>query len=166
MYAIRSYYVPFERVLLIGCGKEREFSEQRYLDTIAKAARVLNETGSTEMTSYLAELEVKGRSNAWKVRQAVITTETALYRFDQLKSNPKQPRRPLRRVVLAVPKRSDIAGAEQAIADGKAVSAGVALTRDLGNLPGNICTPQYLADQAAQLGEHYGLSVMVRNNFV
>ena len=153
--------MPFERALLIGCGKEREFNEQRYLEAIAKAARILNETGSTEMTSYLAELEVKGRSNVWKVRQAVTGTESALYRFDQLKSNPKQPRRPLRRVVLAVPKRSDIASAEQAIADGKAISAGVALTRDLGNLPGNICTPQYLADQAVQLSDRYGLSVMV-----
>jgi leucyl aminopeptidase len=153
--------MPFERVLLIGCGKEREFNEQRYLDVIARAASVLNDTGSTETTSYLAELEVKGRNNAWKVRQAVTTTEAALYRSDQLKSNPAQARRPLRKVVLAVPKRSDIATAEQAIGEGKAISVGVALTRTLGNLPGNICTPEYLADQATQLAESHGLSVSV-----
>ncbi len=91
----------------------------------------------------------------------MITSEAALYRSDQLKSNPAQPRRPLRKVVLAVPKRSDIAIAEQAIAEGKAISAGVALTRTLGNLPGNICTPEYLANQAGQLAESYGLTATV-----
>lgn len=153
--------LPCERVLLVGCGKEREFSERRYLEAHTKASRVVNETGATDMTTYLAELEVKGRGTAWKVRQAVISIEAALYRFDRMKSTPADSRRPLRKVVLAVPKRSDIPAAEQAIAEGKATAAGVALTRDLGNLPPNICTPSYLAEQATELGNQYGFSVSV-----
>lgn len=153
--------MPCERILLVGCGKEREFNEQHYRDANVKAARLLNDTGSTEITTYLTELEVKGRNIAWKVRQAVLSTEDALYRFDQLKSDPSNPRRPLRKVVLAVPKRSDISAAEQAIKGGKAVSAGVALTKNLGNLPGNICTPTYLADQAKKLGSQYGAKTTV-----
>ncbi|MFQ6022042.1 MAG: leucyl aminopeptidase [Acidiferrobacterales bacterium] len=153
--------MPCERVLLVGCGKEREFNERHYRETNVKAARLLNDTGSTEMTTYLTELEIKGRNIAWKVRQAVLAVEDALYCFDQLKSNPGNPRRPLRKVVLAVPKRSDIAAAEQAIKEGKAIGAGVALTKNLGNLPGNICTPSYLADQATELGNQFGVKTTV-----
>ncbi|MCR4331130.1 MAG: leucyl aminopeptidase [Sulfuricaulis sp.] len=153
--------LPSERVLLIGCGKEKEFNENRYRDTTAKAVSVLKDTGATEATSYLTELDVKGRDISWKVRQAVEVTEAALYRFDQLKSKPDNSRRALRRVVLAVPKRSDLGPGEQAIREGRAIAEGMKLARDLGNLPGNLCTPAYLAEQAVEIGKQYGLKITV-----
>src|SRR3989304_6275727 len=152
---------PSERVLLVGCGKEKEFNENRYRDTTVKAVSVLKDTGATEATSYLTELDVKGRDISWKVRQAVEVTEAALYRFDQLKSKPDNSRRALRRVVLAVPKRSDLGPGEQAIREGRAIAEGMKLARDLGNLPGNLCTPAYLADQATEIGKQYGLKITV-----
>jgi len=153
--------LPSERVLLVGCGKEKEFNENRYRDTAAKAVSVLKDTGATEVTSYLTELDVKGRDISWKVRQAVEVTEAALYRFDQLKSKPDNSRRALRRVVLAVPKRSDLGPGEQAIREGRAIAEGMKLARDLGNLPGNLCTPAYLAEQAVEIGKQYGLKITV-----
>ena len=153
--------LPSERVLLIGCGKEKEFNENRYRDTTAKAVSVLKDTGATEATTYLTELDVKGRDISWKVRQAVEVTEAALYRFDQLKSKPNNSRRALRRVVLAVPKRSDLGPGEQAIREGRAIAEGMKLARDLGNLPGNLCTPTYLAEQATEIGKQYGLKITV-----
>ncbi len=153
--------LPSERVLLVGCGKEKEFSDARYREVTARAAGALKDTGAAEVTSYLTELEVKGRDIAWKVRQAVEVTEAALYRFDQMKSKPDPGRRALRRLVLAVPKRSDLGAGEAAIRQGRAVAAGVRLARDLGNLPGNVCTPAYLADQALALGRQHGLKVTV-----
>ena len=139
----------------------KEFSDARYRDVTAKAAAALKDTGATEATSYLTELEVKGRDIAWKVRQAVEMTQAALYRFDRLKSKPDNHRRALKRVVLAVPKRSDLGTGEQAIREAQAITAGVRLARDLGNLPGNMCTPTYIADQATELGKQHGLKVTV-----
>lgn len=153
--------LPSERVLLVGCGKEKEFNEARYRETTAKAISALKDTGTTEVTSYLTELDIKGRDIAWKVRQAVEVTEATLYRFDQLKSKPNNQRRALRRVVLAVPKRSDLGSGERAIQEGQAIADGVNLARDLGNLPGNICTPTYLAEQAIEIGKQYGLKTTV-----
>src|SRR5690606_32853964 len=146
---------PSERVLLVGCGKERELNEARYREITAAAVAALKQTGAAEATSYLTELEIKGRDIAWKLSQAVEVTEAALYRFDQLKSkkdnNNDDSRRSLKRMVLAVPKRSDLGPGEQALGEGRAVAAGVRLARDLGNLPGNVCTPAYLAEQAQAL---------------
>ena len=149
--------LPSERVLLVGCGKEKEFNESRYREVTVKAATVLNDTGATEITTYLTEIDVKGRDIAWKIRQAVEVTEAALYRFDQLKSKPNIHRRALRRVVLAVPKRSDLGTGEQAIRQGQAIAEGVRLARNLGNLPGNLCTPSYLAEQALEIAKQYSL---------
>lgn len=154
-------HLPSERVLLVGGGKEKDFNEARYREITAAAARALKDTGTTEAVSYLPDLEVKGRDIHWKIRQAVEVTEETLYRFDQLKSKKNDARRALRRLVLAVPKRRDLATGERAIQEAQAVAAGVKLARNLGNLPGNICTPTYLAEQAQTLGERYGMKVTV-----
>lgn len=74
-----------ERILLIGCGKERELDERQYKQVIQKTINTLNDTGSMEAVCFLTELHVKGRNTYWKVRQAVETAKETLYTFDQLK---------------------------------------------------------------------------------
>jgi leucyl aminopeptidase len=66
----------------------------------------------------------------------------------------------LRRIVLAVAK-SDEKRAARGLAQGLALAHGISLARDLGNLPGNVCTPAYLAEQARKLAKHYRLKVQV-----
>lgn len=65
-----------ERVLLVGCGKERELDERQYKQIITKTINTLNDTGSMEAVCFLTELHVKGRDTYWKVRQAVETTSS------------------------------------------------------------------------------------------
>ena len=144
-----------DRVLLIGCGRERELGDIQYTKVTAHAMRALEGTGASEAVSYLTELGVKSRDTYWRVRQAVVGSEDTAYRFDRLKSNTEDSRRPLKRLTLSVPGRRNLADGERAIRDGVAIANGVALAKDLANLPGNVCTPSYLADQARELGEKY-----------
>ena len=144
-----------ERVLLVGCGREREVGDGQYRKIIAKTATTLEETGSMEATCYLTELNVKGRDTHWKVRQAVEMTQDALYRFDKLKSKKQDSRRPLRKFICSVPKRSDLSKGEQALKEGIAIASGVSITKDLGNLPSNVCTPSYLAKHAKSMEKHH-----------
>ncbi len=153
-----------DRVLLIGCGPSRELGDSQFRKIIAKAATTLNDTGASEAVSYLAELPVKGRDTAWKVRQTVESCEDALYRYEQTKSKKDETRRPLRKLVINVAERGELAGAEAAARTGMAVAAGIKLTKELGDLPPNICTPSYLADQALALAKrHKALKVKVLN---
>ncbi|MCP5141641.1 MAG: leucyl aminopeptidase [Gammaproteobacteria bacterium] len=141
-----------DRVLLVGCGKERDFNEATYASAIATATQQLNNTGAIEAVLYFPELNVKGRDTAWKVRAAVEAVEDTLYRFEATKSSEEEsPRRPLKRMVIAVTRRKELTESELAMEEGIAISAGKTLTRNLGNLPGNICTPSYLADQAIKM---------------
>ncbi len=153
--------IPCERVLLIGCGKEKEIDEGSYRSILGNTARALSNTGATEAVVFLTELEIKGRDINWKLRHAVEATEEALYRFDQLKSNKREKPPALRRIILMVAKRSELVPGENSIRQGQAISAGVKLAKDLGNLPGNICTPSYLADQAMALQDIFGIKTTV-----
>jgi leucyl aminopeptidase len=144
-----------DRVLLVGCGKERDLDDRRFRQIMARTATALHNTGATEVTCYLTELNVKGRETAWKIRQAVEATEEALYQFNEFKTKKDPQRRTLRKIILAVPKRRELPAGEQAVHQGLAIAAGVRLTRDLGNRPGNICTPTHLAEQAQHLSKDF-----------
>lgn len=144
-----------ERILLVGCGKERELDERQYKQVIRKTINTLNDTGSMEAVCFLTELHVKGRNTYWKVRQAVETSREELYHFDQLKSNKVEPRRPLRKLVFNVLTRRELNSGERAIQHGLAVAAGVKAAKDLSNMPPNICNASYLAVQARQLADTF-----------
>ncbi|MBO1254355.1 leucyl aminopeptidase [Alteromonas sp. 5E99-2] len=147
--------VPSERVLLVGCGKERELDERQYKQIIAKTIKTLNETGSMEAVCFLTELHVKGRDTYWKVRQAVEAAQDSLYTFLQLKTKKDEPRRPLRKMVFNVSTRRELQEGEKAIEHAIAIAKGAKVTRDVANMPPNICNPLYLWEQAQQLGEQY-----------
>ena len=151
-----------ERILLIGCGKERELDERQYKQVIQKTINTLNDTGSMEAVCFLTELHVKGRNTYWKVRQAVETAKESLYSFDQLKTNKSEPRRPLRKMVFNVPTRRELTSGERAIQHGLAIAAGIKAAKDLGNMPPNICNAAYLASQARQLADAYSKNVITR----
>ncbi|GAA5216869.1 leucyl aminopeptidase [Corallincola platygyrae] len=144
-----------ERVLLVGCGKERELDEKQYRQIIGKTINTLNETGSMEAVCFLTELHVKARDTYWKVRQAVETTHDNLYSFDQLKSKKGETRRPLRKLVFNVPTRRELSIGEQAISHGLSVAAGIETCKNVANMPPNICNPAYLAEQANELAAKY-----------
>ena len=144
-----------ERVLLVGCGKERELTEAQYKQIITKTISTLNDTGSLESICFLTELRIIGRDSYWAVRQAVEATEDSLYSFDQFKTTKESTRRPLRKLTFNVSSRKELARAELALQHGIAVAAGTKTCKDLANMPPNICTPLYLAEQAKTLAKRF-----------
>jgi leucyl aminopeptidase len=144
-----------DRVLLVGLGKERDFRDKEFRSAVKSAVKLLNETGSYEAVIYLTEEKVKRREVAWRVEHAVVVAMEAVYRFDRLKSEKIDVRRPLRKLTLSVPQRSDLDDGEAAAARGLAIAHGMDLTRDLGNLPANICTPTYLGERALEMAVEF-----------
>ncbi|MEL0628061.1 leucyl aminopeptidase [Psychromonas aquatilis] len=144
-----------ERVLLVGCGKERELTEKEYKQIIEKSITTLNDTGALEAISFLSELHIKGRDSYWAVRQAVETTQDSLYSFDQFKTTKDSARRPLRKLTFNVPSRKELTRAELALQHGLAIAEGMTLCKDLANMPPNICTPLYLSQQAQELDQKF-----------
>jgi leucyl aminopeptidase len=144
-----------DRVLLVGCGKDKDLNEANYLKIIDGVSDAVENLGAMEAYSYLTDLNLKGRDISWKVRQSVIRIEQNRYHFDQLKSEKQEIGKGLRKMVMNVPSRRDLSTGENAILQGNAIASGVNLARDLGNLPGNICTPSYLAEQAVRLDKTF-----------
>ena len=143
--------VEAERVLLVGCGKRKEFTRAVYNQAMASAVNLLNQRGTGGALCTLAELAPEGMDSYQAIRDLVTTATDQSYRYTHTKSEKQPLKHPLKRLHLWVSKKQEQDAAERAAREGAAIAAGVALSKELGNLPGNICTPSYLAQQAQAL---------------
>ncbi|TCJ19525.1 leucyl aminopeptidase [Parasulfuritortus cantonensis] len=149
-----------ERVLLVGLGKEEEFGEKAFRDAARTAIKALAGTGASEAAVFLPEVPVGLHDPGWKAEQIVVMAGEAAYRFDGMKSHKDDDKKALRKLTLMV--GAGVAGVTEAgVARGQAIVNGVNLAKDLGNLPGNVCTPGYLADRAKALAEAGKMKIQV-----
>lgn len=140
------------RVLVVGLGDAAKFGVPQYLKAIGDAARALKAGPVTHALVTLSTEAVAGRDAAWAIRQAVIASSHALYRYTATLGKAAAEKA-LAEKGLA---RVTIAGEDAAaLAQGRAIAAGVAFARELGNLPPNICNPAYLAQQAQEFAARF-----------
>jgi leucyl aminopeptidase len=150
-----------DRVLLIGLGKEREFREREYRRAVAASIKALDNHGASDVATFLAELPIKKRDIGWKIEQMIEVAQDVIYRFAHPQCKKEEERRGVEKLIINVPQRNDLRKGDSALKRGLAIAAGIKLTKDLGNLPGNICTPTFLANTAVELGKQHGFKVEV-----
>jgi leucyl aminopeptidase len=146
---------PCRRVIIVGLGKKEWFGRKRYKKALAAAAGAVIKTGAHDAVSYLALESVAATDTYYRARLAAEALGHALYRVPVIRSRRERPEPPLRSFGVAVAERDQKADAERGLRHGQAVAAGTALTRDLANLPANVCTPSYLAGRARELARDY-----------
>ncbi len=143
------------RVLLVGLGSRTAWGRKAYRKALQCAAQVLSKTGAVTATLYLAMEDVPDLDIAYRARMVAEVFGVQAYKVPDLKTSPKPNAAKLSVVNVA----TETAGASKAAAQGLVVGAalgrGIALARDLGNLPPNVCTPTYLGDQALQLAKEW-----------
>ncbi|HCI2336686.1 TPA: leucyl aminopeptidase [Pseudomonas aeruginosa] len=149
-----------ERVLLVGAGKERELGDRQYRKLASAVLSTLKGLAGADAALALGDLAVKGRDAHAKARLLVETLADGLYVFDRYKSQKAEPLK-LKKLTLLADK-ADSAAVEQGSKEAQAIANGMALTRDLGNLPPNVCHPTFLGEQAKGLAKEFkGLKVEV-----
>ncbi|GGD11196.1 leucyl aminopeptidase [Halopseudomonas salina] len=146
--------VTAQRVLLVGRGKEAELNDRQFRKLVQKVINTLKDGGATDALITLAELPVTGRDLYSRARLMLETVRENLYQFDQFKTQKAiKPR--LKKCLVWSADKADAEVLKRAVTHAQAIGDGIDLTRTLGNLPGNVCTPSYLASQAKELGKAY-----------
>ncbi|RPH45305.1 MAG: leucyl aminopeptidase [Burkholderiales bacterium] len=151
---------PIERALLVSVGDDAAPSEKTFTEAARAALRALATTGAKDAVSWLGDVPVAGRDAGWRARAQALAARELGYRFDRMKSKrDTSPRGP---GTLAFGcERAQAAAITAELKTATALADGMDLARDLGNLPGNVCTPAYLADEAKKLGREFGMKVEV-----
>ncbi len=146
--------VTAERLLLVNCGKYEELDRRAYEKALKAALAQLDAARIGSALCALTALEPNGMDRYQCVRHTVLLAAQGAYRYCETKKLDADAPAPLAVLDCWVEGAAQTELAERGAAHGLAIAEGVALARDLGNLPGNICTPTYLADQATAIGQH------------
>jgi leucyl aminopeptidase len=152
--------VRAQRVVVVGLGKSSEFDMTAYRRALAGA---VDSVAKTKCASLLNGLTLEPAGGVYYMARATAeVVSDVLYRFTMMKSGRRKRGMSLRRIGFVLAGRSDKQRAELGARHGDAIGKGVALAKDLGNLPPNVCTPTYLARAAQKLAKGDGrLSVKV-----
>ena len=140
--------VASARVLVIGLGEPAKFAVPQFLKAVADAVRALRTGPVKSAYLTLTDLAVNGRDADWAVRQAVIAADHAAYEYTATRS--KKASVSLKELAIFTP-----AAQTQAFKEGQGIATGIEFTRELGNLPPNICNPAYLAEQSLKIAAEH-----------
>ncbi len=141
------------RVLLLGCGAENGCTENDFRTALQKAASELKGSSAKDATLYLHEVTVKDANDEWKARQVTDIFSSTLYQFNQHKSK-KNDAPKLKKITFAGNDAKLRRQLQKGLDTGRGIAAGVALARDLGNQPSNVCTPTFLGKEAKKLARN------------
>jgi leucyl aminopeptidase len=166
--------IEAKRVLLVGLGSQEKLTDLQWRRAIVAAIKALSSTGVSQASICLADAQVQNAQQQahtwqWKTSMLAEAVSDVSYRYDvtrgkqyhEKKQQDKSAAQPsLQQVEILVPAEQQ-AVAEAGLKRGQALALGVAFTKDLGNLPPNICTPTYLAEQAVALAKQYSMQAEI-----
>ncbi|MES1195931.1 MAG: leucyl aminopeptidase [Steroidobacter sp.] len=153
---------PCSRAVIVGLGAQDAFGRKQYRKALSAALAVLKRTGSAQATSYLSTETVAATSAYYVGRTSAEVAGTSAYQVNDLKSTKKPSAPKIKKLSIAILGTPERTQAEHGLRHGQGIVTGASLTRDLGNLPSNVCTPTYLAKTAQQMARDHRGQLKVR----
>lgn len=151
-----------QRLLIVSSGSEI-LNEQMFLSLAKTIGFKLKDLPVKDAVIALQDINVSGRNDIWQAQKISQVMGEQSYFSDSLKTIAKT-NYSLKKVLLAVPSNQKLKEIKDACKLGLSVSKGMNLSKYLGDLPGNICTPSFLAKEAQKLAMgHSQLSCKIIN---
>ena len=146
------------RVLLVGLGSEESISEKSFVSAVHATLKAFASLGAADAIIALPMEDVKERDASWAIRTIVCAAHESVFRTDGQKSKKDPVASGVRKITLATQSTTET---KTALVQASAIANGMDLTKELGNLSANVCTPTYLANTAKKLARDYKFEVEV-----
>jgi leucyl aminopeptidase len=147
------------RILLVGLGKPDEISRasiRRAASAAAKRARAIG----VPRAAFHLPVEVLGSIGAVEAGQAIGEgLAQGAWQYNDMKRPAEEKKPPLDRIDVLAPAETD--GIARGHRIGAAIGAGQTMARGIQVLPGNVCTPSYVARTAQEIASRHGFDVTV-----
>ncbi|PHS70839.1 MAG: leucyl aminopeptidase [Cycloclasticus sp.] len=151
-----------KRVLLVGVGEQGKTTDVDFNKASSASINALKRLPIKSICSALLTVDVTNKNDEWKVRQLVLKSREALYQYTETLTTSAPDAHALEKCQLLVTGDSSAVAIDKAATIATSIANGVDIAKKLADLPGNICTPTYLANAAKTLGkEHKSLKVTV-----
>jgi leucyl aminopeptidase len=147
------------RLVLVRLSANAIHTEKDFLSATKSLAKIVSQSAARDCTSLLAQAAAKQLSLPWLISTETQSFADGVYRFETHKSVKTKAAGLTKWTVLVSPQQSD--QARLAVREAQAICDGIRLAKDLGNSPGNVCTPSFLAKTAQDMSKGLALKVEV-----
>jgi leucyl aminopeptidase len=149
----------YSRVILLRIGVHADLTPKEFFKGIVSTSKELNNINFTNIIFPINQFVNKLLTEQAATEYLVRALADQGYIINSLKTQNKS--KPANFQVYLHTSKPVIKEIKQGLKNGQAIAKGVDLTKDLGNLPPNICTPTYLASEAKKLAREYKMKVTV-----
>jgi leucyl aminopeptidase len=139
------------KAILVGLGKQSQLTATTYRASTASYANAIVKTGTKSVDIFLDDIAIDSFPLSQQAQYCAEKITHAHYHFSTCKSDKKPLALP--KVQYHIKGTVKPASIKESLSIGAAVGKGMNVARELGNLPGNICTPTYLASEARKLAK-------------
>jgi len=153
--------LPATRVLVIGLGKQEEFTLDRARSASAEAMRHLRGIGAQTVGSIVHGGGIGGFPTDQAACAVVEGALLGLYRFDKYKKPDDNGQKNIRTLTLLERDSAKVAAVKDGVRRGRILAEAVSFARDLVNEPANTLTPSEMAARAKKMVSGSGLTVKV-----
>ncbi|HMK86195.1 MAG TPA: leucyl aminopeptidase [Steroidobacteraceae bacterium] len=145
----------FARVMLAGLGPRTGFGRKPYRKALQSSAQALVKTGASDAVVYLAQEDVPTMDTHYRARAVAEVFCAQTYKIPDLKTGTKPKPPKLELVSVAAENARGMKSMAEGLKIGAAIGTAQSFSRDLANLPPNICTPSYIAGRAESLDKEW-----------
>ncbi|MGB6104521.1 MAG: leucyl aminopeptidase [Pusillimonas sp.] len=146
--------VSAARIILVGLGKQDSYNAAAHAGAEFVFANYCTHADLAEGVSTLASIDCAKVKLRARARAAAVAAGRATYRYDATLGTKREAPPKLKKITLWVA-RNQAAEAQHGLREGRAIANGMNLTRLLGDLPPNVCTPTYLGNTAKKLAKEF-----------
>ena len=147
--------IAAERIILIGLGKQDSYNSKIHANAELAFAKYCIQAQVAEGVSTLASLDYQETGIRQRAKIAATAAGQATYQYDATLGKENRNKPPKLKKITQWVSRGDAAQAKLGLQAGQAIGNGMQLTRLLGDLPGNVCTPTYLGQTAKKLSKEF-----------
>jgi leucyl aminopeptidase len=151
---------PAARVLLVGLGKAEEIDRSLIRRAAAVAAKRARALGVPRAAFHLPQ-EARGKVSPRDAAQAIAEgLAQGAWQYSEMKQRDEDSKKPQleRFEVLVADSSSEVSEGHRL---GEAIGAGQTFARGIQVLPGNVCTPTYLANVARDQAQRNGFEITI-----
>jgi len=148
-----------KRLILLGLGKRTEFTTKKAREAIAKAVTYARDQDIKELSVHVFN-DLHPQESANLIVEA---SRLSLYNFNHYKTQNKNEQKEITAFTL-VADQNNFIEVDKGIRNALILTEAVNIARDLGNHPGNIATPSYIAKKAKELALKTGIKCTILGN--
>ena len=148
-------YQPTNKIgkaLILGLGEKGQVSPTSFRKAVTALAKHLTKTSAKQTVIFLDTINIDDWSTEDSAKACAQAIVHASYHFSRCKSSKSDAGKTKGSFTYAT---DNTRLANQGLKVGQAIGDGMNVARELGNLPGNICTPKYLTSEAKKLAKKH-----------